>query len=169
MSAPIGSSGATTFEDALIADTMSYTGTSFDLEVAAWLPDTPELAHHDALRSRHRTERRSAARPAHMGNVALDSYDRGVHDASRPQIWAQAHDGSLCVGPKPDKAYVLRGLYRRKKAQRLLVDGDTPIMPEDFHGLIVGEALRLMARSDEAFQVLLEKSQRYEQLRAPPW
>jgi hypothetical protein len=39
-------------------------------------------------------------------------------------------------------------------------------MPEDFHRLIVGEALRLMARSDEAFNVLIEKSQQYERLAA---
>jgi hypothetical protein len=54
----------------------------------------------------------------------------------------------------------------RRKAQRLLADDDLPLMPEDFHRVIVGEALRLMARSDEAFNVLIEKSQQYERLAA---
>lgn len=153
------------FSEALTIEQMEYTGASFDLELAAWLPDTAVLR---TMSLYDPAIGQSDEGPLSQRSWATwrQTYDRGIHDPLRPSMWAIAPDGSLVVGPKPDKAYVLRGQYRRK-AQRLAVDGDIPIMPEDFHGLIVGEALRLMARADEAFQVLAEKSQRYEQLRAP--
>jgi hypothetical protein len=92
-------------------------------------------------------------------------YDFGSHDAQRPSEWAFANS-KLWLGPKPDKAYVLRGEYRRK-AQRLLLDGDTPEMPEDYHMLIVAEAIRLMARSDEAWPVITAQTDQYMRLRYP--
>lgn len=95
-----------------------------------------------------------------------ERYGRGFHDPNRPIEWAAAINGALAIGPTPDKAYMVRGEYRRS-AQRLLLDTDTPTMPEQFHGLIVGEAIRLMARSDEAFQVLGERTDNYVRLRSP--
>jgi hypothetical protein len=92
-------------------------------------------------------------------------YDFGSHDAQRPSMWA-FFGGKLWVGPKPDKAYILRGEYRRSP-QRLALDADTPEMPAAYHRLIVAEAIRLMARSDEAWQPLLSQTEQYLRLRSP--
>lgn len=145
-----------TFDKPLSIGVNSYTGASFALEVASWLPDTatsfsmtlydPALGQGDETYLQQRS-----------WDVWRSQYDRGAQVSNRPTIWAQAPDGSLCIGPKPDKAYTLRGTYRRK-AQRLTLDGDTPLVPEDFHNAIIGRALLLMAESDEAFEVLRAKA-----------
>jgi hypothetical protein len=92
-------------------------------------------------------------------------YDFGSHDAQPPSMWA-FYAGKLWVGPKPDKAYTLRGEYRRSP-QRLALDADTPEMPEAYHRLIVAEAIRLMARSDEAWQAGVAQTEQYMRLRNP--
>ena len=92
-------------------------------------------------------------------------YDFGSHDAQRPSEWA-FYNNKLWVGPKPDKAYVLRGEYRRSP-QILTLDSDTPEMPVAFHRLIVAEAIRLMARSDEAWPVVTATTDQYMRLRYP--
>ena len=78
-------------------------------------------------------------------------------------MWAEAPDGRLCVGPAPDKAYVLRGQYRRK-AQVLAADADTPIIPDDFHNAIVRQALLNMIDSDEGYDALAPKAAKYAQV-----
>ena len=95
-----------------------------------------------------------------------ERYQRGVHDRNKPSEWAVSPAGELLVGPTPDKAYVVSGEYR-KTPQELLLDADVPEMPAAFHGLIVAEAIRIMARADEAFQVLVTQGQQYERLRNP--
>jgi hypothetical protein len=94
------------------------------------------------------------------------TYDIGVHDAQRPSVWAFGPFNQIWFGPTPDKAYTVRGMYRRSP-QVLALDDDVPIMPAAYHRLIQGEAIRLMARSDEAFQVVVEKTEVYMRLRGP--
>jgi hypothetical protein len=65
--------------------------------------------------------------------------------------------------PQSDKAYVLRGQYRRS-AQQLVADTDVPIIPEDYHGAIIHQALRNMAESDEEYDGLLPKALKYERI-----
>lgn len=77
------------------------------------------------------------------------SYDRGVHDPAKPIVWSVAPDRSLVVGPKPDKAYVLRGEYQRGP-QVLAADNDVPIMPDQYHQIIVWRACMSLALYDEA-------------------
>lgn len=151
------------FESPLTAGVDEYTGASFAIEVAAFLPDTPTRTTM--------TVYETAKGRSDEGYIRQISYERwrskwdyGVSDANRPVEWAVKPNGALVIGPTPDTAYTLRGQYKRK-AQRLVADADIPIMPEDFHNVIVAEALRLMARSDEAFEVLREKADRYEQVR----
>lgn len=94
------------------------------------------------------------------------TYDRGEHDANRPTEWALTPQQTIVFGNTPDKAYVVRGEYR-KSPQILELDEDVPEMPEQFHRLIIAEAIRLMAESDEAFQVLQSKALQYSRLRNP--
>lgn len=80
-----------------------------------------------------------------------ERYQRGAHDASRPTEYALAPSGEIVFGPTPDKAYVLRGEYRRTP-QALAVDIDVPEMPVRFHNLIVVEAIRILSNDDDAPQ-----------------
>lgn len=76
-------------------------------------------------------------------------YDRLTHDANRPIEYAIAPDRSIRFGPKPDKAYRVRGEYR-KSMQTLAADGDIPELPDRFHDIIVWRAIMLIAEHDEA-------------------
>jgi len=60
----------------------------------------------------------------------------------------------LLLGQTPNDVYVVTGQYRRGP-QILQADGDTPDMPEQFHYLIVYDALRKYGGSDAAGEVLL--------------
>jgi hypothetical protein len=153
------------FTKALIAAQATYTPESFNLDVARWLGDSKSrrtLSLYDATIGAS-DERVLSQIPY---DTWRDRYYRGSHDANRPTVWAIAPDRSLCFGPTPDDAYVIRGEYV-ERPQILTLDGDEPDMPSHFHGVIVGEALRLMARSDEALQSLAPLSAQYDRLRHP--
>lgn len=153
-----------TFDEALIANQISYTAANLSLtRVGKWLPDRPghcTFTLYDPATGK--------ADEGTLNQIGYDRwrqmYDRGVHDANRPAYWAAAPDGTLKIGPKPDKIYNLTGEYRAAP-QELASNADTPEMPEQFHRVIISEAIRLMARSDEAYQALLAENTQYERLR----
>ncbi|QUT04054.1 hypothetical protein KFK14_12945 [Sphingobium phenoxybenzoativorans] len=89
-------------------------------------------------------------------------WDRGVHEANRPCDYAIDQDKKLCLGPKPDKDYVIRGAYRRA-AQILAADTDVPICPVDHHMTIVWRAAMLMGQHDEAIPVVAAAQSLYAQ------
>lgn len=91
------------------------------------------------------------------------SYDRGSHDATRPVVYAIATDGSIRFGPKPDKAYRVRGEYR-KTPQILAADGDTPELPDRFHQIIVWRAIMLIGGHDESDPQFQQAFQKYAEL-----
>lgn len=75
-------------------------------------------------------------------------YERGDRgDGSRPVHWSISPSGELCF-PKLDATYTVRGLYD-KALQALSEDADEPDMPEDYHDIIVWDALSLLAEHDE--------------------
>lgn len=78
-----------------------------------------------------------------------EKYDRQSHDNTRPIEWAISPAREFCVGPTPDKAFVIRGSYQ-KSPQTLAADADIPEMPVKYHDLIVWEAARLLSIHDEA-------------------
>lgn len=94
----------------------------------------------------------------------VDIYDFGTHDAGRPIYWSITPLGKVAFGPSPDKAYKARGEYRLKP-QVLALDADTPEMPDEFHRVIVWEAIRLLARNDEAFDAINAAGVEYGRLR----
>lgn len=153
------------FTKSMIINQTTYTDTAWALDVAVWLPDTDS---HQAFAIYD-----PALGVADEGAISQltwqtwrTRYERGLHTANRPTEWAVTPQNDIAFGVKPDKAYTVRGEYRMNP-QMLTLDTDTPEMPVAYHGLIVGEALRLMARSDEALTVLGEKAQQYERLRQP--
>lgn len=89
-------------------------------------------------------------------------WNRGVHDAARPSEYAIDDQRRLCIGPKPLKAYTLRGFYIAR-AQMLAADADEPICPEDHHMTIVWRALMLMGAHDEALNVVAYAQSLYAQ------
>lgn len=76
-------------------------------------------------------------------------WDRGAFDNQRPTEFSVDRTRRLCVGGPPDKAYKIRGAYRRG-AQILAADADVPICPPEHHDVIVWRALMLLAGHDEA-------------------
>lgn len=77
------------------------------------------------------------------------TYERGAQEQNRPRYYTISPAGELCLGPKPDDTYVVRGEYR-KSPQALAVNGDIPEMPVRFHDVIAWYGLLLLAEHDEA-------------------
>ena len=92
-------------------------------------------------------------------------YDRGLPDQMRPNLVATDTELKFCLGPPPDKAYVLRGAYRRS-IQKLTADADTPYIAEDFHAAIVWRALMLLGDDDEAGFEVASSGNQYRILRS---
>lgn len=154
------------FDKALLADTNTYTAAGLAIpRVSRWLQDRlgyqtfsiydPAIGRKDEGKISYITYDRWR-----------DIYDSGVHDKSRPSHWSVSPTNELLFGPTPDKVYNVRGEYRLKP-QVLTADADVPEMPEEYHRLIVGETLKIMSRSDEAFNALASMAPQYERLRNP--
>lgn len=92
-------------------------------------------------------------------------YGRGVSDPNRPILWAPSLTQELCVGPFPDKAYVIAGSYRLLP-QVLAADTDVPELPVQYHKAIIWEALKLLGISDQAAQQATDGMGQYMQIRA---
>lgn len=156
-----------TFSAPLIIDQIEYTPAQLGItDWGSWLPDLPAEGWYNLsiYETGQQAQEGSIQQIAYQ--LFRERYKRGVHAHNKPTEWSVSPQGLLMFGTKPDKAYVVQGEYRQKP-QELALDADVPQMPSSFHRLIIGEAMRLMARSDEAFQVLVEKSQQYERLRNP--
>jgi hypothetical protein len=89
-------------------------------------------------------------------------YDRGTQEPSKPSFFSFKPAGDVCLGPVPDGAYVVRGDYR-KSIQELEDDRDVPEMPSQYHDVIVGEGLRLLAEHDEGELHIAVGLRRYRQ------
>ncbi len=149
------------FEDSLIASTASYSAATFNLErFGAWIGDTgsyrpltlydPDIGVSDES-------------PLH--EIDYESwrslYDRGAQIEQRPRHYCRAPDQTLRVGPIPDKAYTLRGEYR-KSPQVLAANDDVPDMPTRFHDVIVYRVPTISAlqrRGDEVVAHLLRENE----------
>lgn len=156
-----------TFEAPLTIGKRLYTGLELGIsDLGSWIGDRPA----EGWNNLSLWEEGFKAQEGEIWQIPYPTwrnrYERGEHRANKPTEWAVTPQGALGFGNTPDKAYWVQGEYRIA-AQRLEADTDTPRMPEQFHRLIIHEAIRLMARSDEAFQVLVEKTQQYERLRHP--
>lgn len=133
-------------------------------DFGAWLPDLP----HENWRNLSLYKVGEESQEGELWQIDYpyfrERYMRGTHDNNKPTEWAISPQMELLFGNTPDAAYVVKGEYRRAP-QELEADADVPEMPAAYHRLIIAEAIRLMARSDEAFQVLAEKAMQYDRLR----
>lgn len=136
------------FSQALSIGVTSYTPAALGItSFARWVVDTPEYQPVTIYESGNQAQE-VELRFIPYANWRI-SYDRGTHDANKPICWSIAPDRSLVVGPKPDKAYILRGDYQRGP-QVLAADGDIPIMPDQYHQVIVWRAIMSLCGHDEA-------------------
>lgn len=153
------------FSHALTIDQIEYDGADLGLDDLGFIiPDLPA----ERWRNLSIYESGLQAQEGEISQIEYQlfrqRYQRGVHDANKPMEWAWSPQETLLLGPKPDKAYIISGEYH-SDPEELTLDTDTPSMPARYHRVIVQEAMRLMARSDEAFQVLTEKASQYDRLR----
>lgn len=132
----------------LISGTNTYTAASLNLtRVADW--DRGTWRYNRMMLYDPATGKSDEGPLTYIGyDVWLDRWDRGVHDQNRPSEWTVSPLNELLFGPTPDKTYTIRGGYR-VTPQELVLDSDIPEMPEQFHRLIVVEAIALMDISDE--------------------
>lgn len=86
--------------------------------------------------------------------VQLYNIGNNSIQTSLPATISIDFDRKLMLGLTPNDVYVVSGEYQ-KSAQVLADDDDVPEMPEDFHYLIVYEALRKYGGFDVAPEVLM--------------
>lgn len=153
------------FTAPLIVGQVSYTAASLGLTgVSRWLGPAdgyaaftlydPDLGKGDETRLQHLPYRTWA-----------DMYDVGAPTSTRPTQAAIGPDNTINVGPPPDKAYVLRGWYRRS-IQTLAADADVPFIDPDYHDAIVWRALVMLSEHEEAAFQIGAAGLRYNAVRA---
>lgn len=154
------------FEAQLTAGQKVYTAAALGVaDLGKWLPDIP------ALNLRRFTIWENGKREHESEIQQIDymdwrrQYQRGVHATSQPTEWAISPQNELLVGVTPDKPYWISGEYVMTP-QVLAADADIPLMPAAYHRIIIQEAIRLMARSDESYSTLVDKSDQYTRLRS---
>ena len=140
------------FSGATIAGTARYTAASWSLtRWADWIIDSP---HHDepSITSIYPV----ASGQSQEGPLPFLPYRQwrriyamGTHDQNQPIHYSISPAGEFCLGPTPDAAYQIGGLYR-KSPQVLASDGDIPEMPARFHDLIAFRASILLHKHDIA-------------------
>lgn len=151
------------FQSALIPNQSRYAASDFSVtDFAAWERDTPTYSPFTLYDSAIGRKDERVLFPVTYQSWKI-RWDRGEHDANRPIDYAIDNDRKFCVGGKPDKAYVVRGAYRRS-AQILAADGDVPILPEQYHQIIVWRAMMLMGGHDEAVNVVAHAQSVYARM-----
>ena len=85
-------------------------------------------------------------------------YMRGLQTPNRPGFYTISPQMEFCVGPIPDKSYVIRSEYRTTP-QILVNDTDVPNCPARFHDAIVWLAVLRLCQHDEAGPVPLAAAQ----------
>lgn len=131
------------FEQPLLVSTARYTPAALSVDRhAAWITKPEAVSVY-----------RTKADEGYITHIPFAdwrrTFDIGAQHTGRPGYFSVSPAGELCVGPAPDQAYTIRGLYR-KGPQELVNDDDVPEMPERFHDLIAYGGLLLLAEHDEA-------------------
>lgn len=133
------------FEGDTTAGVARYTGAALNADRLAEWGDRESVTLFDP-----------AVGPANEGPLIyrdwLDFYRnvlRGAQTPGRPRYFSVSPAGELVLAPTPDRAFTVRGLYR-KAPQTLALDDDVPDMPAHFHDCIVEAAVIMLSTHDEA-------------------
>lgn len=134
------------FTGSLTAGTARYTAASLNVErYKKWITEADSLTIYKTSLG----VSDEGAIPRISWQLWRLRYGRGTQNQNRPIEYAVSPTGELCFGPVPDAGYTVKGELQ-KSAQVLAANDDTPEMPEDFHMLIVWEALLTLDEHDEA-------------------
>lgn len=76
-------------------------------------------------------------------------FGRGLQTNQRPQLYAISPTNEFCLGPIPEKVYLIRG-ENFKNNQALVSDADVPECPARFHSAVMWRAVRYLCEFDEA-------------------
>jgi len=88
----------------------------------------------------------------------------GARDDARPQAFTILPNNALRFEPRPDDAYTVEGEYKRS-TQVFTADADEPTgFPDDFHLMIVWQALKLYGHYEDAPEVLDEAETQFDNL-----
>lgn len=87
----------------------------------------------------------------------------GSTTAGPPQFWSISDNGTVAVGPTPDKSYGVNFEYV-KGLQTLVNDVDIPLMPEDYHMLLVWGAVAQYGGYDASPEALNRAQDNYRRL-----
>lgn len=88
----------------------------------------------------------------------------GDRDDARPQYFTIMPDNSVRMEPRPDKIYTIEGEYK-KSSQVLALDADELTgFPDDFHMLVVWQALKTYGHFENAPEVLEEAETNFDNL-----
>lgn len=92
----------------------------------------------------------------------MHRFNIGVQTNIRPDCYAIG-GRTLHIGGPPDKAYAIRGFYRRG-VQSLATDAEEPFVDEQYHQAIVWRALMLLGDDDEAPFEVASSTAQFEQI-----
>ena len=82
----------------------------------------------------------------------------------RPQLFTLLPDKTVRFEPRPDKIYTIEGDYRRV-GQNFSADNDVPTnLPNDFHMIIIWQALKYYGFYENAPEVLDEAETNFDNL-----
>jgi hypothetical protein len=82
----------------------------------------------------------------------------------RPQLFTILQNNNIRFEPRPDKAYTIEGEYKRT-TQEFTADADIPTnLPDDFHMIIVWQALKYYGFYENAPEVLDEAETNFDNL-----
>jgi hypothetical protein len=83
---------------------------------------------------------------------------------ARPSSFTLTQENKIRFEPKPDKIYTIEGEYKRS-TQTFAADTDVPTgLPDDFHTIIVWQALKYYAHYENAPEVLEEAETNFDNL-----
>ncbi len=88
------------------------------------------------------------------------TYNTGARTPGMPQHFSYSDANELLVGPTPDRAYTITGVYQRA-CTRMLVDTDQPKYPAEFHMLAVYLAMMKFGRFTGAAEVYSDGERLY--------
>lgn len=84
--------------------------------------------------------------------------------AERPQYFTMLPTNEIRFEPRPDEIYTIEGEYKRS-SQVFAADADVPTnFPDDFHALIVWQALKYYGHYENAPEVLEEAEVNFDNL-----
>lgn len=150
------------FEAALSVGVTTYAPIALGIsDFGGWLRAQPDL---DPFSLYETALGRADEQAIRLGSYHdwVHTHDRGVPQEQRPTMVAVSPDRELVFGGTPDKAYTLRGFYKRA-VQTLSADEDEPYIDEEFHEAIVWRALMLLGEFDEAGFSLSAAAEKYRQ------